>query len=111
MEDEIIAEKIVDKLDPQYLYFLDSDGNLRKRKKGGAHKKTKKSRERVFTDLNLTIPKILLKAYISREKQVIKYGTGAMMSMPKHLIGFRGRVILIPAEALNDISEGTLNLF
>ena len=111
MEDEIVAEKIVDKLDPQYLYFLDAEGTLRKRKKGGPHKKTKR-KSKVFTDLNLTIPKVLLKAFISREKRVIKYGnSGAMISMPKHLIGFRGRVVLIPAESLNDVREGTLNLF
>ena len=111
MEDEIVAEKIVDKLDPQYLYFLDSEGTLRKRKKGGTQRKKQKSKQ-IFTDLNLTIPKILLKAYISKEKRVIKYGKyGAMISMPNRLIGFKGRVILIPNEALNDIKEGTLNLF
>ena len=112
MEDIIVAEKIVDKLDPQYLYFLDSEGTLRKRKKGGTQRKNQKPRKQIFTDLNLTIPKVLLKAYISGEKRVIKYGnSGAMISMPKSLIGFKGRVILIPNEALDDIKEGTLNLF
>jgi len=113
MDEEIIAKNIVKNRDPKCLYFLDADGNLIKRPKAGIlRKKGSRKRKKIFNDLNLTIPTILLKAYISNEKRVIKYGnSGAMISMPKSLIGFKGRVVLIPSEALNDVSDGTLNLF
>jgi hypothetical protein len=112
MEDEIILKGAVKSLDPQYLYFLDSEGNLRKKKKGGKRKKTKAKVDRVFTSLNLTVPKILLRGLISRrEKKVIKYGSsGAMISMPKFMIGMKGKVIFIPSEAMADIEENVMNL-
>jgi len=114
MEDEIIAANIVKDMDHKYFHFIDADGNLKRRLKSGIKKKnTGKRNVKYFNNLNLTLNATLLKSYISlTEKKVIATGkSGAMISMPKAWIGFKGRLILIPSEAINDVYDNKLNLF
>lgn len=111
-EDELVIKNAITKRDPNYLYYLDGNNDLRRKLKSKM-KRNRNSKQRIFNDLNLTIPKILMKSFISRkEKSVIKYGkTGAMISMPKDLIGMKGRIIIIPTSELKALEENTVNLF
>ena len=111
-EDELVIENAIKERDPRYLYYLDGKNDLRRKLKSKM-KRNRNSKQQIFNDLNLTVPKILLKSFISRkEKSVIKYGkTGAMISMPKSLIGMKGRLILIPTSELKELEDNTVNLF
>jgi len=111
MDAEIIIPNAIKDLDKKYLYFIDSNGNVNRTKKGSLPRK-KGKKNKVFSELNLTIPRALVKAYISnKEKRVIAYGnSGAMISMPNWTIGMKGRVIILPSEAIKDIEENTINI-
>ena len=111
-ESEILVSNAVKEKDPKYLYYVDSYGNVARKLKLGSKRKKKTKREPIFNLTNLTIPKALVQGYVSRkEKRVIAYGSsGAMISMPKDMIGKEGIVIIIPKDSLDNLNEGIVSV-
>ena len=109
MDEEVVIAKAVVNKKPDCLYYLNKDGDLIEKKKLGLSHSYKR-KQHLFTDLNLTFPRVLLKAYISRKiREVKKFGkSGAFILMPKDLIGMKGRVIIIPE---SELEEEGLNIF
>jgi len=107
---EIIKEQVVLNKDPNCLYYIDSEGNVCKTiKKGSKHDVRKKIK--TFDDVNLTLPKILLNAHISKKiRTVRKMGNGGMIHFPSRFVGRRFKVILIPENEVSEESFDTVNV-
>ena len=114
MGEEILAKGVIKNKDPNALYYVNNEGDICKRdKRGLSHKKR---RQKLFTEMDLTIPKVLLKSYISMKMKTIRRigRTGAYVSMPNNLIGKSGRIIFIPKDEVDNLfeeSDSSVNVF
>ena len=96
---EILSENPIKK-DSKFFYFIDSEGNVCKQKRGKKKFRKKKTIINYFDKFNLGIPKVLLNGYVSKKfKTVRRIGkNGAYIWFPPSLIGKTFQVILVPKE-------------
>jgi len=107
---EIIKENVVLNKEPGCLYYIDSEGNVCKTDKKGT-KHSFKRKIKTFDDVNLTLPKILLHAHISKKiRTVRKMGQGGMIHFPLRFVGKRFKVLLIPENEVCEESFDTVNV-
>lgn len=96
----ILKENTIEK-DPTFLYYIDKEGNTCKIKKTGPKKNVEKAK--IYSKLDISVPKILLNAFCSDDiKTIRKIGDGGYLHLPKRFVGKRFKVILIPE---NEIEE------
>ena len=101
---EVIAKGAVAKKDPKYFYFINKEGDLCKspRVYRGSKTKTAKKAQIInyFDKVNLTVPKVMVDGYVSKKfKTVRTHGyNGAMIWVPRALLGKTYQVILIPKD-------------
>ncbi len=97
---EILSKEVV-KRDPNYFYFIDSDGNVCRKARSSKRKTiVKKQIINYFDKVNLTVPKVMIDGYISKKfKTVRRTGpNGGMIWVPPIFVGKTFQVILIPKE-------------
>ena len=100
---EVILQKAIQNKDPNYLYYVDKEGNLCKKKKEGLKHVVNKTKRKVYQTVDLTIPRVVTQGEIFiKEKVVRKFGEGGMIHMPKALVGKKFKVILVPKEFTED---------
>ena len=102
--EEVLKEGIT--REPGYIYYLNKEGNIARKKKAGL-KHSKRTKEKKYSEINLTIPTILTKGYIL-DSTVRKFGKGAMIHLPSRFIGKSFRILLVPE---SELEENTVNLF
>ncbi len=97
---EILHKEVVKK-DPNYFYFIDSEGNVCRKARSSKRKvMAKKQIINYFDKVNLTVPKIMVDGYVSKKfKTVRRTGpNGGMIWVPPVFVGKTFQVILIPKE-------------
>ena len=107
-EKEIESEKRevvgkIEKRDPNYMYYVDSEGNVLKSRKGGPRKKSKKKKkekplEKEYHSVDINLPKLMFSSYVSNGfKKIGKFSNNSgYLFVHKALIGREFKVILIP---------------
>ena len=96
---EVVSDTKVVK-DPKYFYYVNSDGDIARKLKGGTRKTKPKKITNYFDKFNLTVPKILLNGYVSKKFKTVRATgpKGGMIWVPGIFIGKEFQVILIPKE-------------
>lgn len=99
-EVEVLGDGVIKK-DPNFFYFINTDGKVcRKPRTSNKKKASKKTMINYFDKLDLSVPRILLSGWVSKKfKTVRRTGpNGGYIWVPPTLIGKTFQVILIPKE-------------
>lgn len=91
----------LDNKDPKYFYYIDGKGNVCRKLRLGKKKKPKpKNIINYMNKINLTLPKVLVKGYVSPKFKTVRATgpSGGMIWVPGALVGKQYQVILVPKD-------------
>jgi len=104
--EEVLGTEKITK-DPKYVYYVNKEGKMARKKKGGLRRRRPTQK---VSEVDMTIPKWLLKGYILENRRVCKFGTSGAIYVPRCYVNRVFKLILLPIDDVT-IEDKEVKLF